>query len=320
MHRDVSQATPLPKKGIALAFACLFLLGLMPILTQGRPEGSSALIFAVGLSLWQLLFSLPLLAHEWRSGERGALRETLSPGAKRRTLAIALFTGLLFALSTWMYVLAFDRVGAVNAAIALQAYPLFAAGLEASWLGQRKSRAEVFFTLLILAALYHLATGGTWRTDGLSLHFALALAVPALWSVAHLILRQSLVTTPITPNQVTTSRLLVVIAVLLPLAFVLEGPGELAATVLQPSFQAFAVTMGLAYYLELILWFNAVKHIDVSLASSITVPAPAVTMVLAASLLAEPIRSEQMVALAVVALGLYGLLRASASRARAAQA
>ena len=39
--------------------------------------------------------------------------------------------------------------------------------------------------------------------------------------------------------------------------------------------------LGLVYYLELIFWFYAVRHIDVSVASSITVPWPALTMVLA---------------------------------------
>src|SRR5581483_3227515 len=68
--------------------------------------------------------------------------------------------------------------------------------------------------------------------------------------------------------------------------------------------------MGLAYYLELVLWFNAVRQIDVSVASSITVPAPAVTMLFAWLLLGEEIHAFQLLALGLVGIGLLGLLGA----------
>jgi len=309
-----------PSTGILLAFLCLGLLGAMPIISNGRPPGAGALVFAFWLSAWQLAFSLPLLLREWRSGEKGIFRVPLSRREKTRMLAVALFTGALFGLSTWLYVLAFEREGAVNAAIALQAYPLFAAALEALLLGQRKSPRELGFTVLIVAALYHLATRGSWRPEGLSSWFFVALAVPAIWSVAHIMLRQALVRTTITPNQVTTSRLIVSTAVLLLLALAIEGSDALFQVASNPAVQWFAAMMGLAYYLELILWFHAIRHIDVSLASSIAVPSPAVTMVLASLLLGDRIETTQVVALAVVALGLFGLLHSGARVRRSMQA
>lgn len=322
MHRTSSPspsstgpAAAARRLGITQAFACLFLLGLLPILANGRPAGSAALTFAAWLSVWQFLFSLPLLWREWRSGEHGLFRHGLPRPERRRTLGVTLFTGSLFALATWGYILAFDKVGAVGAAIALQAYPLFAAGLESFWLGRRRGPVEIGCTLLIVAALFHLATGGTWRLEGLSPFFAVALAVPAMWSVAHLILRQALLHTPITPNQVTSSRLGIASLVLLPLAFALDGPGAVLSAATSPAFQTAAVVMGLAYYVELSLWFNALKHIEVSLASAIAVPAPAVTMALAALFLGATITLAQVIALALVVAGLYGLLRASARAA-----
>lgn len=302
-----------PATGVLLAFVCLLLLGVMPVISNARPSGAAALTFAFWLSAWQLAFSLPLLLREWCAGERGILASRLSARQRRRVLAVTLFTGALFGLSTWLYVLAFEKAGAVNAAIALQAYPLFAAALEAAFLGQRKTLRELACTLLIVAALFHLATEGRWRLEGLSLWFLVALAVPAIWSVAHVMLRQALVSTPITPNQVTSSRLIVSTAVLLPLALTVEGPSPLFAA-WNLEIQAFAALMGLAYYLELIVWFHAVRHIAVSVASSVTVPAPAVTMVLAALLLGDRVESTQIAALAVVAIGLFGLLRAGANQ------
>lgn len=296
--------------GIVLAFVCLLVLGLMPIIAIGRPTGSSALVFALWLSVWQLLFSVPLLVLEWRSGEYGLFGERLPRAERWRVLGVTLFTGALFSLSTWMYVLAFEKAGAVNAAIALQAYPLFAAALEAIFLRRRKSALEVGFMLLVVVALYYLATEGSWRVAGMSSWFLLALAVPFVWSIAHIIVRQALLTTPITPSQVTTSRLIVSTIFLFALALALEGTRPMLSLGLDIQFQLFAVAMGLAYYVELIVWFNAVRHIDVSVASSITVPSPAVTMVLSALFFNETISELQVIVLGVVVVGLTGLLYA----------
>jgi hypothetical protein len=45
--------------GAMFAIVCLFLLGLMPIISNGRPPGSGALAFAFWLSVWQLASPFP---------------------------------------------------------------------------------------------------------------------------------------------------------------------------------------------------------------------------------------------------------------------
>jgi drug/metabolite transporter (DMT)-like permease len=56
------------------------------------------------------------------------------------------------------------------------------------------------------------------------------------------------------------------------------------------------------------------RHIDVSLASSVTVPAPAVTMLLAVLFLRGEVAAYQVAAMAVIAVGMYGLLLAGRRR------
>ena len=194
--------------------------------------------------------------------------------------------------------------------IALQAYPLFAMGLEAAFLKKRKSAAEIGFTVLMIAAIAYLTTGGTMRLSGISWWSLFALGIPMIWAVAHVMLRQVLISTPVTPNQVTISRLAISGVFLALLLAITGGPGALSATATDFAFQKAAIIMGVAYYAELILWFNAVRHIDVSLASSITVPAPAVTMLIAVTLLGGTVETYQIVALAVVVVAMYGLLLA----------
>lgn len=305
-----------PVAGIAFAFVCLFILGLMPIIANSRPGAFDALSFAFFLSVWQLVFSIPLTARDAASAKRGIFAADLPADMRRRTIAIIVVTGMIFGLSTYAYVLAVEKAGAVSAAIAMQAYPLFAILWETLFLGRRKSPLELVFTALLLAALTYLATGGTGRIDGFSVWFVFALSVPFLWSVAHVVIKEVMDRTPITPAEITSFRVLVSSIFLGIVLIVVSGPQTVLNNAGDITFQGFALVMGLVYYLELIFWFNALRTIDVSLASSITVPWPALTMVLAVVFLGEPLRGDQLITLAIVTFSIYGLLYAAALKRR----
>lgn len=305
-----------PGVGISLSFVCLLILGFMPIIANSRPNGFDALSFAFFLSLWQLVFSVPMLLRELMSGDKGTHKANLPAAIKHRTFAVVLLTSVIFGLSTYLYVLAVDRAGAVNAAIAIQVYPLFAILWETLFLKRKKMPLELVFTLLLLGALYYLATEGTLQIAGISIWFLLALGVPFLWSIAHVILKEVLDTTPVTPVQVTFFRVLISTILLLIVLSIVAGPGSVTREMGNFNFQKFALLMGLVYYIELINWFYAVRHIDVSVASSVTAPAPALTMVLAIFMLGESIALYQLVALGVVSLSIYGLLFAGKRRTK----
>ena len=304
--------------GTGFALACLVLLGVMPIISNSRPAASSALTFAVFLSLWQLLFSLPLLLAGLTAKtprHRGIFAAHLGWDVKRRTIAVILGTGMIFGLSTFTYVFAVEKAGAVSAAIAMQSYPLFAILLETLFLKRRKSALELLFTLTLMISLTYLATGGTWSVKGLSGWLLLALSIPFMWSVAHIIVREVMGRTPITPAQITFFRVLISALFLGAVLLIAEGPGAFAAALQDRHFQSAALVMGLVYYLELIFWFYAIRSIDVSLASSITIPWPALTMVLAVIFLGEPVATYQIVTFVLVAASIYGLMFAAARKA-----
>lgn len=301
------------RKGITFALICLLILAVMPLLADARPAGADALAFTIWVTFWQLLAGMPLFFLERRknAGDTGAL-----PRLRGRTTFIALLTGALFGISTYMYVVAAREAGPVSMAIALQAYPLFAILLEAVFLGKRKTSAELAFTALLLAALYYLTTQGSLRITDISWWSAFALSIPLIWSVAHILLRQLLAGTAITPNQVTVSRLVISGVFLLVVYAVAGKPGALFDGLTDIRFQTAAILLGLAYYAELVLWFHAMRHIDVSVASSVTVPAPAVTMLIAVAFLGGTVEGYQLWAMIVIALALYGLLLAGKRAAR----
>lgn len=308
--------TPSASKGIAFSLASLVLLGVMPIIANSRPAGIGALSFALALSVWQVVFATPVFAAELRAGERGIFAATLPRRAAARMTATAVLTGAMFGLSTFLYIWGVEMAGAANAAVAMQAYPLFAILWESLFLRRRKTPAELALTLLLVGTLYYLGTGGTGRLSGLSVWFLVSLSVPLLWSVAHVIIKEELGRSPVTPIQVTFFRVVLSTLFLAALLFGTSGRPA-AAELVQAVVQPMSILMGLAYYLELIIWFYAVRHIDVSLASSITTPWPALTMALAVPMLGDSIAPYQIGALAVVVLCIYGLTWAGMRKAAA---
>ena len=296
--------------GITLSLVSLVLLGVMPIISNSRPMEISALNFALYLSIWQLIFSIPVLLIEWKSTNRGIFDASLSSTLRKKTVSIILVTGAMFGVSTFAYVLSMEKAGTVSAAIAIQAYPLFAILWETVFLKRRKNREELFFTVLLIVGLYYLGTSGTWKIEGLSYWFIFALSVPFIWSVAHVIIKEVLDKTPITPAQVTFFRVSISVIVIFVISVSVNGLNQVLNVIGNPVFQMYAALMGLVYYLELINWFYAVKHVDVSVASSITTPWPVVTMFLAIIFLHESVKNYQIITMAVVFISVYGILLA----------
>jgi uncharacterized membrane protein len=139
--------------------------------------------------------------------------------------------------------------------------------------------------------------------------------VPFLWSIAHVIIKEELGRTPITPAQVTFFRV-VISTVFLAHVFWVSGGSTNWGTLFDVFLQPTSIFMGFVYTLELIVWFYAVRSIDVSLASSITTPWPALTLVLAAAFLGDSIAAHQVGALAVVTACIYGLMWASLNKSK----
>lgn len=296
------------KIGIVLSFISLVLLGIMPIISNSRPMEISALSFALYLSFWQLVFATPVFLSEYKFSNHGILETNLPKNLKKKTILIILATGSLFGISTFLYVLSMEKAGTVSASIAIQAYPLFSILWETIFLNKKKSKTELLFTFLLIVGLYYLGTNGTWQIEGLSYWFFFALSVPLIWSIAHVIIKEILDKTPITPAQVTFFRVFISTIVIFTISVSTNGVSQIFNLIWNPAFQIFAIAMGLVYYLELINWFYAVKYIDVSVASSIAAPWPVVTVFLAILFLDESIKNYQAFTLVIVCISVYGIL------------
>lgn len=229
-------------KGIALSLVSLTLLGVMPIVSNLRPSDTGALSFAFALSVWQVVFAAPVFGIELRRGTKGIFGLDLPRRERMRMILVALFTGALFGLSTYLYVLGVEKAGATNAAIAIQAYPLFAILWESLFLKRRKTPFELVFTAVLIGSLYYLGTGGSFLMSGISPWFLVSLGVPLLWSIAHVIIKEELSNTPVTPAQVTFFR--VTISTLFLLAILAFAAPSGVALGISAVFQTMSAIMG----------------------------------------------------------------------------
>ena len=295
-------------RGIGYAFVCLFLLGFLPIITNSRPSELNALNFAFYLSLWELISSLPIFISELRGKSKGIFEKDVPLDIKRYTYQVMLVTGLLFTLATFLYVFSLEKAGTVSAAIAMQAYLPFTILMEALVFNKRKSRIELVFTLFLVGGLYYLGTLGTLAIQDFSVWFILALLVPLLWAVAHITIKRTIRTSPISPNQITFFRVLIASVVLFTVASFASSPVLVIQGLFNLNFQKFAILMGTVYYLELLFWYYSIRHVHLSVSSSITALSPVLTMILAVLILKEQVLTYQLIASGIVIVSLYGLL------------
>jgi len=305
---NFSDFRPNRKRGILLSFGSLFLLGMLPIISNSRPSGLNALDFAFYLSLWELICAVPLFIFELSKKDSGVFQKSIEWKIRKKTYLIMGITGFIFSISTFLYVFAFEAAETVSAAIAIQTYPLFSILWEFILFKKKKRLGEIIFTLIMIIGIYYLGTEGTWLISGFSPWFAVALIVPFLWGIAHVIIKNTLDTSPITPNQVTFFRVLISSIILFGISSLINGITNIFNGLLNIEFQLFGFLMGIVYYLELVNWFYAVKHIDVSLASTVTTPTPMITMIFALFILKESIEVYQIIAMLIVLISLYGLL------------
>ncbi|WP_342618325.1 DMT family transporter [Rhodoferax sp. GW822-FHT02A01] len=303
-------------RGVQLSLLCLLILGLLPIIATLRNGEGNAMAFSFWLSFWQLVFAVPVYLLQGRTPQPAPEAHASKPHfSKGRTWALVLLTGTLFGAATFVYVLAVDRAGPVTFAVAVQAYPLFAVVWEAFFLKRRKSMAEIGLMLVIAAAMVYLGTQGTWQLSAITGGFWLALVVPLLWSIAHVIIKEMMNASAITPSEVIVTRVLIATVLLGAASVWNQGLDGLVATATAPRFQGIAFLMGCAYYLELLSWFYAVKLIDVSRGASITAPAPALTLLISLAVLGQEVHGYQVVALVLVVGSVIGLIHSGHRRA-----
>ena len=239
-------------KGVLLAAAGMFLYGIEPVVINSNPANPIA--FA-GLS--SSLAALIL----WVVGGKETLEDIrLKPEFLKYGVLMGLFGTALAYLS---YSFGAMMSTAINAALITRSEILWSFLLSWAFLRERIGRLHFLYGALLVIGLGLVITQG--RPVAPHLGDVLLLLVPLFWQIAHVLAKK----TPYRPVTIATLRNTFGALFILPFAFITGF-----------QFSMYAPLEGMIIAFGQILWYGSIKLINLSKATLIITPAPAIAIAL----------------------------------------
>ncbi|ASJ11196.1 permease [Thermococcus sp. P6] len=267
--------------GVLLALMGAFIYGVEPVVIKTNP--SNPLSFA---AFSALIASVLLWALLWISGRTREIRE--NPGGLKGAFLVGL-SGTALAYVAYSFGVRMST--AINAALITRSEVLFSFILSWLLLGERITKRLLLYSSSIITGLVLVILQGrslTPHTGDL-----LLLLVPLFWQLAHVMARKL----PYSPPTIATLRNTFGFLLLLPLAIV---------TGLE--FSPSAVAEGLIMAAGQVVWYGSIKRINLSKATTIITPAPAVAIGIGI-LLGESFTIHHAVGFLLITLGTLGAVR-----------
>lgn len=238
-------------QGTLLALLGMILYGLEPVIIKSNP--SNPLSFAAFSALFASIFLwiFVLLAGNWRDLEE-------NPAHIPKTFLIGLF-GTALAYLSYSYGARLST--AINASLITRAEVLFSFVLSYVLLKERITKKQAIYSLLVLLGLILVITQGRIITPKRG--DVLLLMVPLFWQIGHVIAKNL----PYNPYLIATMRN--TFGGLLLFMFALSSGLE---------FHPLSIAEGIIIAVGQVVWYLSIKRINLSKATAIITPAPAVAI------------------------------------------
>ncbi|QEE15811.1 DMT family transporter [Promethearchaeum syntrophicum] len=300
-------------RGLIFALIVLIGNGLHPIINNLRPEEFISTIFVLQMSLWEFFCAFIVLLLQKRNKKEKS-KSPISKNSsqicfsKKNIIFRMLIVGLLFSIATYGYVEGLKEAGSISGSIALKISPIYAIIIGFLFLGERLNGKPILITIFMLLGIYYLGTNGTFLIDQFSIGFAILLVVPFLWTIAHALTKPLLENKILVPNQVIFIRTGIISFSFLIINLFIYDWSELLLSFINPSFLLFSFLMGFTYFFMHYSWYSSIIIIDLSFASALVTPSPAITTLIALLLEMEDFHYYQLIGMIWAFIGLYGLI------------
>ncbi len=269
-------------EGTLLAFAVLLLLGLEPVVIKANPVNPFAFASLSAIVASLILWPVVLL--------RGQAREVLErPDELKKAFLIGLFaTAIAYSLFSYGTRLS----SAVNSAIITRFEVFYSFLLSWLLLRERITGKAIISALSLIAGVFLVVTQG--KRPELLKGDILLLLTPLFWQLGHAVAKK----TNYSPLTIATLRntfgglLLLVPAVITGFAFT-----------------KLALAEGVIIALTQGLWYMAIARINLSKATAILTPAPALTALISITVLGETVTAYHLTGLALITLGTLTISR-----------
>ncbi|ASJ01968.1 permease [Thermococcus profundus] len=263
-------------EGTLLAFLVLLALGLESAVIKANPSNPIGFItlsiFFAALILWVVLLA---------TGKFREIRK--KPGELKKAFLTGLFaTTIAYSL----YSLGTSMSTATNSAIITRLEVFYSLAIGWLFLRERVSGKALTSSLLLFGGVFLVLTQGKWITPRKG--DFLLLLTPLFWQLGHTVAKF----TDYSPLTIATLRNTFGFLLLLPLAF-LSG---IRLTKL-------AVAEGVIIATTQTLWYASISRINLSKATVILTPAPAVTIAVAIAFLGESVGVYHLLGFLLVVIG-----------------
>ena len=297
--------------GLVFAGLCALNGAFVPAVARLTSIRLDPLLVATVTSAFAGVLALAVLV--WRREVDVLVGRTTGP---RLALVGALGTAAAF----FLFYAGARRTTAIEAALCLQAEPVYS--IFAAWigLGHRPTVRRALAVAVLLAGLA-LALGA--REMSASAGVWLILATPFCWQLSHLVVLRGL--QGVTPPVLTGARYVYGGLLLLVCWLAFGGTGGAAdAATLRAALPLLAVQGTVLSYLGTIVWYAAIARLDLARTTAIVVPSiPVLSLAASFVLLGEVPTLRQVVGMALTAAGVLAFVtapHAEAWRARAGTA
>ena len=301
-------------QGLIFALIVLIGNGIHPIINNLRPEEFSSTIFVLQMSMWEFFCVLVVLLFKNYGKKKKKSNNATNRNfgkicySKKKLIFRMLIIGLIFAIATYGYVEGLKLAGSISGSIALKISPIYAIIIGFLFLGEKINVKQILITFFMLFGIYYLGTNGTFQMDQFSIGFAILLIVPFLWTIAHALTKPLLENKILVPNQVILIRTGIISLSFLIVNLIIFGWKELFLSFINLNFLFFSFLMGFTYFFMHFSWYSSITSIDLSYASALVTPSPAITTLLVFLLKMEEFHYYQLIGMIWAFFGLYALI------------
>ena len=264
--------------GTLLAAAGALLYGLEPVVIKANPSNPISFAAFSALCASIILWLFLTASSQWRE-----IRER--PSHLKKAFLMGLF-GTALAYISYSYGARLST--AINASLITRSEVLFSFLLSWIFLGERITKRLISYALIILSGLVLVITQGKLIEPHPG--DLLLLLVPLFWQSGHVIAKRL----PYSPYTIATLRNTFGFLILLTLA-ILTGP----------EFPKLAIAEGIIIALGQVIWYKSIKLINLSKATAIITPAPAVAIAIGIAL-GESFTPYHLAGFVLITLGTLG--------------
>jgi drug/metabolite transporter (DMT)-like permease len=288
---------------------------MQPIIAKARPKVLDAYIFAATTCLIMAIIYFPLMLMERKRIKQlfisnpSFLQEkpNLLNGWKKYKLFL-IYVGINFAITQFLFFVAYENAGAINGALAQQTQFIYALLFGYLIYHEKISKTQLLFSCILFIALIFTVTQGSFNLIEINIGVFVMCIVCALWLFAHTLSKPLLENGEISAVQLAFIRNLISGSILISTYFIFY-PIENIKLFLSPINMFFFIAMGVIYAIDLLFWYKSLSYIEVSKASVIVSPMPILTAVFAFFILGEIFTIFHLIGTVVIIISIMMIVK-----------